>query len=169
MAENETTPQQSGSQPDNAPQFAIQRVYLKDSSLEMPHAPEIFLVPEAPQVDIQLEVSNKALSQADLYEVVVRATVKATTKVEGKDQTVFLVECKQAGIFLLKNFPQEQKDLVLGITCPTTVYPYLRSNVCDLLTRAGMPPVYLGEVNFEAYYAQRLQQLQQSEQNTTKQ
>ena len=149
MAENENTTPEAAPQ-EEAPQFAVQRIYLKDASLEMPNAPEIFLAPEAPQVDIQL----------DLYEVVVRATVTAKTKINNEDRTVFLVECKQAGIFLLKGFQEEHKTMVLGITCPSTIYPYLRSNVSDLLTRAGMPPVYLGEINFEAYFAQRMQEQQ---------
>ena len=149
MAENEkTTPEQGDQQAAQQqvnPEFAIQRVYLKDASLEMPNAPEILLVQEAPSVDIQLEVSETPLSQADIYEVCVRATVTAKTNFNNEQRTVFLVECKQAGIFL------------------TILYPYLRSNVCDLLTRAGMPPVYLSEVNFEAYYHQRLQQQQAQE------
>ena len=149
MAENENTTPEAAPQ-EEAPQFAVQRIYLKDASLEMPNAPEIFLAPEAPH----------ALAQPDLYEVVVRATVTAKTKINNEDRTVFLVECKQAGIFLLKGFQEEHKTMVLGITCPSTIYPYLRSNVSDLLTRAGMPPVYLGEINFEAYFAQRMQEQQ---------
>ena len=148
MAENENTTPEAAPQ-EEAPQFAVQRIYLKDASLEMPNAPEIFLAPEAPQVDIQLDVSEHALAQPDLYEVVVRATVTAKTKINNEDRTVFLVECKQAGIFLLKGFQEEHKTMVLGITCPSTIYPYLR-----------MPPVYLGEINFEAYFAQRMQEQQ---------
>lgn len=169
MAENETNAAPEAAAQDQGPQFAIQRIYLKDASLEMPNAPEIFLAPEAPHVDIQLEVAQSALNQPDLYEVVVRATVTATTKINNEDRTVFLVECKQAGIFLMKGFEEEHKTMVLGITCPTTIYPYLRSNVCDLLTRAGMPPVYLGEINFEAYFAQRMQEQQAAEQAHTAQ
>ena len=101
MAENENTTPEAAPQ-EEAPQFAVQRIYLKDASLEMPNAPEIFLAPEAPQVDIQLDVSEHGLAQPDLYEVVVRATVTAKTKINNEDRTVFLVECKQAGIFLLK-------------------------------------------------------------------
>ncbi len=162
MAENENTQPSETASAQQGPHFAIQRVYLKDASLEMPNAPEIFLAPDAPQVDIQLEVAESSLSQENLYEVVVRATVKATTKINNEDRTVFLVECKQAGIFLLEGFEEEHKTMVLGITCPAAIYPYLRSNVCDLLTRAGMPPVYLGEINFEAYFAQRLHDQQQA-------
>lgn len=169
MADNENQTPEQAPQSENAPQFAIQRIYLKDASLEMPNAPEILLAPDAPQVDIQLEVSEAPLSQPDLYEVVVRATVTATTKINNEDKTVFLVEGKQAGIFLLKDFPAEQRQMILGIACPSTIYPYLRSNICDLLTRAGMPPVYLGEINFEAYYAQRMQEMQQQQQQQEQQ
>ncbi len=166
MAENENTAPEAAPQ-EEALQFAVQRIYLKDASLEMPNAPEIFLAPEAPQVDIQLDVSEHGLAQPDLYEVVVRATVTAKTKINNEERTVFLVECKQAGIFLLKGFQEEHKTMVLGITCPSTIYPYLRSNVSDLLTRAGMPPVYLGEINFEAYFAQRMQEQQAAAEEKT--
>ena len=91
MAENENTAPEAAPQ-EEAPQFAVQRIYLKDASLEMPNAPEIFLAPEAPQVDIQLDVSEHGLAQPDLYEVVVRATVTAKTKINNEERTVFLVE-----------------------------------------------------------------------------
>lgn len=158
MAENQT-PEAATTEQPKQPEFALQRVYLKDASLEMPNAPHVFLLQEAPNIDIQLEVGETKLPQDDLWEVYVRATVTAKTKVEGQEHTVFLVECKQAGIFLARNIPEEQLPMVIGITCPATVYPYLRSNVSDLLVRAGMPPVYLSEVNFEAYFAQRMNQI----------
>ncbi len=164
MAETQTPTPEAANQADNAPQFAIQRIYLKDASLEMPHSPEVFLLPESPSINIQLEVEQRALPQPDLFEVVVRATVTATAKLNEEEQTVFLVECKQAGIFLIKNFPAEHMPMILGITCPGTVYPYLRSNISDILTRAGMPPVYLGEVNFEALFQQRMAEQQQAQQ-----
>ncbi len=165
MAENQTpeTQNEEGQQAAQ-PEFALQRIYLKDASLEMPNSPEIFLVQEPPRIDIQMDVSQKKLSQPDLWEVVVRATVCAKTTVNEEEHTVFLVECKQAGIFLLRNLPEEQIPLVLGITCPNAVYPYLRSNVSDLLVRAGMPPVYLTEINFEAYFAQRMQAMAEAQQ-----
>lgn len=161
MAENQTPEAATPEQPKQ-PEFALQRVYLKDASLEMPNAPHVFLLQEAPNIDIQLEVGETKLPQDDLWEVYVRATVTAKTTVEGQEHTVFLVECKQAGIFLARNIPEEQLPMVIGITCPATVYPYLRSNVSDLLVRAGMPPVYLSEVNFEAYFAQRMTRLPKS-------
>jgi preprotein translocase subunit SecB len=139
------------------PVFQIQRVYLKEASLEQPNSPAILLEQEQPSVDIQLGV--EASQAADgLYEVSVTATV--TTKI--KDKTVFLVEVKQAGIFEVRNVPQEQMNAIMGIACPQIVYPYLRSNVSDIVTRAGFPPVYLAEINFQAMYEQQQQQQQGS-------
>jgi preprotein translocase subunit SecB len=139
------------------PVFQIQRVYLKEASLEQPNSPAILLEQEQPSVDIQLGV--EAAQAADgLYEVSVTATV--TTKI--KDKTVFLVEVKQSGIFEIRNVPQEQMNAIMGIACPQIVYPYLRSNVSDIVTRAGFPPVYLAEINFQAMYEQQQQQQQGS-------
>jgi preprotein translocase subunit SecB len=139
------------------PVFQIQRVYLKEASLEQPNSPAILLEQEQPSVDIQLGV--EAAQAADgLFEVSVTATV--TTKI--KDKTVFLVEAKQAGIFEIRNVPQEQMNAIMGIACPQIVYPYLRSNVSDIVTRAGFPPVYLAEINFQAMYEQQQQQQQGS-------
>jgi preprotein translocase subunit SecB len=138
------------------PVFQIQRVYLKEASLEQPKSPAILLEQEQPAVDIQLGV--EALQVADgVYEVCVTATV--TTKV--KDKTVFLVEAKQAGIFEIRNVPQDQMNAIMGIACPQIVYPYLRGNVADIVTRAGFPPVHLAEINFQAMYEQQQVQLQQ--------
>jgi preprotein translocase subunit SecB len=134
-----------------APVFQVQRVYLKDASLEMPNAPGIFLETEGPKVDVQLEVSDAPVVEA-LHEVVVRVTVTAKVK----DKTLFLVEGKQAGIFELRNIPAEQKAPILGIVCPGIVYPYLRASIADLISRTGLPPIHLAEINFEAFYQQRL-------------
>lgn len=166
MPENANTAPEATAE-DQAPQFAIQRIYLKDASLEMPHAPDIFLLQEAPEINIQVDVEQSRLHGGeDLFEVVVRGTVTAKSKVNGQEQTVFLVECKQAGIFYIHNIPQEHLPMVLGITCPAAVYPYLRSNISDLLVRAGMPPVYLGEIDFQAMFAQRMQEEAEKAQQT---
>ncbi len=133
--------------------FQLQRVYLKDASLELPHAPQIFLEQEAPQVDVQLEVThNKVLD--GIYEVLVRVT--ATAKL--KDKVLFLAEAKQAGIFEMRGIPNEQFDAIIGVVCPNIVYPYLRANVADLINRTGLPPIHLAEINFEAMYQQKLAQ-----------
>lgn len=132
------------------PIFQIQRVYLKEVSLEQPNSPAILLEQEQPTVDIQLGVNAAPVGEG-VFEVMVTATVQ--TKI--KDKTVFLVEATQAGIFELRNLPQEQMGPILGIACPQIVYPYLRGNVADLIQRGGFPPVHLSEINFQAMYEQQ--------------
>lgn len=136
--------------PAAQPSFNIQRVYMKDASLEVPNAPQIFLEQEAPAVEVQLDVSDTALAEG-LYEVTVTATV--TTRV--RDLVAFLVEIKQGGIFEIRGVPPDQMEPLLGIVCPSIVFPYLRSNVADVVTRAGFPPIHLAEINFEAFFQQR--------------
>jgi preprotein translocase subunit SecB len=140
------------------PVFQIQRLYLKDLSLEQPNSPQIFLEQAQPQVDINLALSVDPVADG-MYEVGVTATV--TTKVN--DKTLFLVEAKQAGIFEIRNIPEDQLQPILGIACPQIVYPYLRAIVSDICTRAGFPPVMLAEVNFQAMFEQ--QQAQQAAAN----
>jgi preprotein translocase subunit SecB len=132
------------------PIFQIQRVYLKEASLEQPNSPAILLESEQPNVDIQLGV-NAAPVADGVYEVMVTATVQ--TKI--KDKPVFLVEATQAGIFEIRNLPPEQMGPIMGIACPQIVYPYLRGNVADLIQRGGFPPVHLSEINFQAMYEQQ--------------
>lgn len=143
---------------DSNPIFQIQRVYLKDLSLEQPNSPAILLEQAQPQVDINLAVAAEPIAEG-IYEVSVTATV--TTKVAEK--TLFLVEAKQAAIFEIRNLPQEQLGPVIGIACPGIVYPYLRATVADIITRAGFPPVHLTEVNFQAMYEAQLQARQAQE------
>jgi preprotein translocase subunit SecB len=132
------------------PVFQIQRVYLKDVSLEQPNSPEILLNQEQPAVDIQLGVEAAPVTEG-MFEVVVTATVQAKIG----EKTMFLVEAKQAGIFELRNMPAEQMNAVLGIACPQIVYPYLRGNVADVIQRGGFPPVHLAEINFQAMFEQQ--------------
>lgn len=140
--------------PQNAsPEFNIQRIYLKDASLEMPHAPQIFLEQEAPKIDVQIDVSHTPLN-IHHGEVVVSATVTAVVK----DKVLFLVEVKQAGIFQMANIPADQVEPILGIACPNIIFPYLRANLADLLTRAGLPPIHLNDINFEAHFQNRRSQ-----------
>ena len=139
---------------DDTPVFQIQRMYLKDLSLEQPNSPQILLEQQQPQVDINLALSAEGVTDG-IYEVSVTATV--TTKI--KDKTVFLVEAKQAGIFEIRNLPQDQMNAIMGIACPQIVYPYLRGNVADIVTRAGFPPVHLAEINFQAMYEQQQAEL----------
>ena len=133
------------------PVFQIQRVYMKEASLEQPNSPAILLLQEQPSVDIQLGVGAEQVADG-IFEVSVTATVQ--TKVQ--DKTVFLVEVKQAGIFEIRNLPEEQMGPIMGIACPQIVFPYLRSNIADLVTRAGFPPVHLAEINFQSMYEQQL-------------
>ncbi|GAB4212789.1 MAG: protein-export chaperone SecB [Rhodoferax sp.] len=132
------------------PVFQIQRVYLKEASLEQPNSPAILLEAEQPSVDIQLAINAEPVVDG-VFEVRVTATVH--TKI--KEKTVFLVEATQAGIFELRNLPAEQMGPIMGIACPQIVYPYLRGNVADLINRAGFPPVHLAEINFQAMYEQQ--------------
>ena len=135
---------------DLTPVFQIQRVYLKDLSLEQPNSPAILTSQEQPSVDIQLGVGMEQVADG-IVEVTVTATV--TTKLQ--DKTVFLEEAKQAGIFEIRNLPEDQMGAVVGIACPQIVYPYLRGNVADLIQRGGFPPVHLSEINFQAMYEQQ--------------
>jgi preprotein translocase subunit SecB len=132
------------------PVFQIQRVYLKEASLEQPNSPAILLEQQPPTVDIQLGVEATPAAEG-VFEVCITATVH--TKIG--DKTVFLVECKQGGIFEIRHLPEDQMGSVLGIACPQIVYPYLRASVADLITRAGFPPVHLAEINFQAMYEQQ--------------
>ena len=143
--------------PAQDPVFQIQRVYLKEASLEQPNSPAILLESEQPSVDIQLGVNAASVADS-VFEVTVTATVQ--TKI--KDKTVFLVEATQAGIFEIRNLPQDQMSPVMGIACPQIIYPYLRGNVADLIQRAGFPPVHMSEINFQAMFEQ--QQAAQAEQ-----
>jgi preprotein translocase subunit SecB len=139
------------------PVFQIQRIYLKDVSLEQPNSPAILLDQSQPQVDIQLAVGSEQVADG-MFE----ATVLATVHTKIGDKTVFLVEAKQAGIFEIRNLPDEQMGQVLGMACPQILYPYLRGNVADEVQRAGFPPVHLAEINFQMLYQQQLEQQAQA-------
>jgi preprotein translocase subunit SecB len=142
------------------PTFVIEKIYLKDASLEIPHAPQIYLEPESPQVDVNIHNQAAILGESEgLFEVVLTVTVTAKTG----DKTVFLVEVAQAGIFQIRHVPQQDLDAVLGITCPGVLLPYAREAVSSIVLRAGFPPVVLQHMNFEAVYQQqRVQQQQDS-------
>jgi len=135
------------------PVFQIQRMYLKDLSLEQPNSPQILLEQAQPQVDINLGMGAATVADG-IYEVTVTGTV--TTKVG--DKVLFLVEAKQAGIFEIRNVPQEQLQGIISIVCPQMIYPYLRAIVSDVCTRAGFPPILLTEVNFQAMFEAQQQQ-----------
>jgi preprotein translocase subunit SecB len=138
---------------NNQPVFQIQRVYLKDMSLEQPNSPAIFLEQDAPKMEIGVGVSAQGLAEG-IYETTVTITLTARIN----DKVAFLVEGKQAGIFEARNIPEDQLDPLLCIGGSNIIYPYLRANMADMITRAGFPPIHLAEINFESYYQQRMQQ-----------
>lgn len=138
---------------NEAPSFGIEKVYVKDLSVEVPNAPEIFLEREAPQVEIQLNTEGRGLGEG-AFEVVLTVTV--TAKLE--DKTVFLVEVGQGGIFRIVNVPDEQIEPLVAVACPNILFPFAREVVSDAVTRAGFSPIVLQPVNFEAMYMSRLEQ-----------
>jgi preprotein translocase subunit SecB len=140
------------------PVFGIEKLYVKDLSVEVPNAPEIFLEREQPQVEIQLNTGGRVVGEA-VYEVVLTVTV--TAKIGEK--TVFLVEVGQAGIFRIQNVPEEQIEPLIAVACPNILFPYAREAVSDAVSRAGFQPIVLQPVNFEGMYMQRLQQQQDAQ------
>jgi preprotein translocase subunit SecB len=140
---------------DQSPVFQIQRMYLKDLSLEQPNSPQILLEQQQPQVEINLQMAAETVAES-VYEVTVTATVTAKVK----DKTLFLVEAKQAGIFEVRHVPEDQLRGIVGIVCPQMIYPYLRAIVSDVCTRAGFPPIILSEVNFQAMFEAQQAQAQ---------
>jgi preprotein translocase subunit SecB len=137
--------------------FQIEKIYVKDVSLEIPNAPQIFTQQAQPQLEVRLDTAATPFSEG-YYEASVSVTV--TAKVG--DKTLFLAEAVQAGIFQMRNVPPDDLRPLLGIACPTILFPYLRETISDLVVRGGFPPVLLAPVSFEALYVQRLQQEQQS-------
>ena len=138
------------------PVFGIEKLYVKDLSLEVPHAPEVFLEREAPQIQIQLNTGGRVVGEG-VYEVVLTVTV--TAKIGEK--TVFLVEAGQGGVFRIQNVPQDQIEPLIAVACPNILFPYAREVVSDAVSRAGFQPIVLQPVNFEAMYLQRLQEQEQ--------
>lgn len=139
------------------PVFGIEKLYIKDLSVEVPNAPEVFLEQEAPQVAIQLNTSGRGVGE-NVYEVVLTVTVTASIG----EKTVFLVEVGQAGVFRIANVPEEQLEPLVAIACPNVLFPYAREAVSDAVTRAGFQPIVLQPVNFEAMYMQRMQEAEQA-------
>jgi len=133
--------------------FGIEKIYVKDVSLEIPNAPQIFLEQGTPSINVEVHTKAEQLGEG-AFEAVLTVTV--TSKLEG-DKTVFLVEAAQAGIFRIQNVAQEDIEPLLGIACPNILYPYVREVVSDMVSRAGFPPVVLQPMNFEAVYQQQKQ------------
>lgn len=141
-----TTPEQQ------QPTFQIEKIYVKDLSLELPNAPQIFLQSEQPQLEVQVHSDAGQVAEG-LFQVVVTVTVTA----RAGEKTLFLAEAAQAGIFTVRNVPAADLDSLLAIACPNILYPYVRETISDVVTRGGFPPVLLAPVSFEAIHAQRLQ------------
>lgn len=139
-------------------QIAVQKVYVKDVSFEVPNAPAIFQ--ENGQLDLQLNLAQTTESLAeDVYDVTL--TVTATTKVG--ETTAYLAEVKQAGIFTIKGFEPNQTHAAVGIYCPTTLFPYARAVISDLVAQGGFPPLTLQHVNFETLYADQMRKQQEQQ------
>lgn len=136
------------------PVFSIEKIYVKDLSLEVPNAPQIYLERDTPQINVQLRTDGKAVDEG-LFEVTLTVTVSAKI---GEDRSVFLVEVAQAGVFQIRNIPEGDLEPVMMIGCPNILFPYAREAVSDAITRAGFQPVLLAPVNFEALYQSRQQQ-----------
>jgi preprotein translocase subunit SecB len=137
---------------EKQPEFNIEKLYVKDLSLEIPHAPSIFLERDAPQVDMQMNTEYSAIGEG-IYEVMITLTL--TAKLASKDKVMFLIEVKQAGIFHVRNIPQLELEPVLAVVCPNILYPYIREVVTDVSVRAGFAPVLLNPINFDALYQQQ--------------
>ena len=150
MAEN--APTDNNANAENQPNFAIQRFYCKDLSFESPKSPQSFQNQWKPKINLDLNTKS-TLIQDDLYEVVLTLTIKA----ENNDDTAFVVEVQQAGLFVVKNFPEAQKNQMLGAFCPNVLFPYARETVDSLILRGSFPPIMLAPVNFDALYAQNQQ------------
>jgi preprotein translocase subunit SecB len=140
-------------QQQNQPSFQIEKIYVKDLSLEIPNAPQVFVQQAQPQLEVQIHTQGSRFAEG-YYEVSVSATVTA----KAAERTLFLAEAVQAGIFSVRHVGAEELDPLLGIGCPTILFPYLRETISDLITRGGFPPVLLAPVSFEGLYVQRLQE-----------
>jgi preprotein translocase subunit SecB len=141
-------------QENSKPLFSMDKIYVKDLSLEIPHSPKIYLERENPEIDVQVQTQTSSVEE-DMYEVVVVATV--TAKIGEK--VMFLIEAKQAGIFQLRNVPAAEVEQILAVMCPNILFPYLREVVSDMAVRGGFAPALLNPINFDALYQQRKQQM----------
>ncbi|KAA8978053.1 MULTISPECIES: protein-export chaperone SecB [Gammaproteobacteria] len=161
MAENNDTQAGAagGQQGDeNQPQFALQRVYIKDSSFEAPNTPTIFQEQWKPEVTMDLNTSHTDLGEGQ-YEVVLQLTL--TAKIG--DKTAYIVEVQQAGIFVVRNFDDSRQGQMLGAYCPNVLFPYARESVDTLVTKGSFPPLMLAPVNFDAIYQQALERRRQEQ------
>jgi len=145
---------QGGAEQPQGPQFAVQRVYLKDASLETPNSPEVFTKPWQPEVGLDMNTQTQQLDE-NHYEVVLTLTVT----VKNDDMTAFLIEIQQGGIFMIAGLEEAEFGHTVGAFCPNVLFPYAREAVDNLCTKASFPPLMLAPINFDALYAQKLQQM----------
>lgn len=143
--------------------FTVEKIYLKDLSLEIPNSPQVFGERDTPKIDISLSNEAHALDEG-VFEVVLTSTV--TAKVQ--ERTIFLVEAAQAGIFQLRNVPQEELELMLNVLCGNVLYPYLRETVSNVVARGGFPPFFLNHVSFDQLYQQRIEEQQRQQQQESR-
>jgi len=167
MTDQDNSNQQNNNQdtaavdPQNLPQAAIQRVYVKDISFEAPNLPDMFTVEYKPQVNLDMNSKSRQVAD-DNYEVILTISLKA----EQDEKTVFLAEVQQAGIFLIKNVNQEQLQHALSVMGPETLYPYIRETIASLIGKTGFPSIQIAPVNFQALYLQKLQEAQAAQANS---
>jgi preprotein translocase subunit SecB len=140
---------------DEQPVFTIEKIYVKDLSIEVPNAPQIFLQRETPGIEVQIQSNANTIGDG-MYEVVLTVTVNA----KQAETVFFLVEVVKAGIFQIRNVPEQDLEPILAVACPNILFPYARETVSDAINRAGFPPVILAPVNFESLYQQRLMEQQ---------
>ena len=143
-----------------AQKFEIQKVYVKDLSFETPNSPKIFTEKWNPKTDVHIQTENNKLDEK-IYEVAIVVTVTATQD----DTTAFLVEVKQAGIFFIENFPEEQQKQLLGSYCPNILFPFARETVAEMVAKGGFPQLLLNPVNFDALYQQHLIAVKETKDN----
>ena len=160
----EENQQAAAADANNAPSLALQKIYVKDASFEVPNAPEIYNEQVQPEVKMNLNQKVKNI-QEDFYEVVLTVTITC----QAGEKTAYLAEVQQAGIFTLKNFPEQGLHQTLGSYCPNVLFPYARQMISDLVGNGGFQPIMLQPVNFDQLYAQQMQQAQKEAASETKQ
>ncbi len=143
-----------------AQKFEIQKIYVKDLSFETPNSPKIFTEKWNPKTDVHIQTENDKLDK-NVFEIVITVTVTATHE----EATAFLVEIKQAGIFFLENFPEDQHKQLLGSYCPNILFPFAREAIAELITKGGFPQLLLNPVNFDALYQQHLSAVNEQKDN----
>lgn len=135
---------------DDAPVFAIDKIYLKDVSFESPNSPNCFMSTDQPDLDLNMNIEHRQVGE-DAYEVILKVTIEAKIK----EDALFLVEIQQAAVFLIKNIPEQNMAPIMGIECPNVLFPYAREAISDLTVKGGFQPLMLAPVNFAQMYTER--------------